>query len=80
MRALIFVVMREAGPARIDGKGPHQPEATDHAAFMATLADEDVVLIAGPLAESEHGRTRGLLAGMRLVRRRSTTISPIISG
>jgi hypothetical protein len=77
---LIFVVMREAGPARIDEKGPDQPEATDHAAFMATLADEDVVLIAGPLAESEHGRTRGLLAGMRLVRRRSTTISPIISG
>lgn len=33
----------------------------DHAAFMNTLADEGVVLFAGPLADGEHDRIRVLL-------------------
>jgi uncharacterized protein YciI len=57
-----FAVIREAGPAWIDGQGAfEQPEVNDHAAFMNALADEGLVLFAGPLAASEHGRIRVLL-------------------
>jgi uncharacterized protein YciI len=57
-----FVVTREAGPAWIDGKNTfEQPAVTEHAAYMNALADEGVVLFAGPLAGSEHGRIRVLL-------------------
>jgi len=58
----LFAVTREAGPAWIDGKGAfEQPGASDHAAFMNTLANEGLVLFAGPLAGSEQGRIRVLL-------------------
>jgi uncharacterized protein len=58
----LFAVIREAGPAWTDGKGAfEQPRASDHAAFMAGLADEGLVLLAGPLAGSEAGRIRVLL-------------------
>jgi len=57
-----FVVTREAGPAWIDGKHTfEQPAVTEHGAYMNALADEGVVLFAGPLAGSEHGRIRVLL-------------------
>lgn len=57
-----FAVIRDAGPAWTDGKGAfEQPSVEDHAAFMNALADEGVVLFAGPLAGSEHGRIRALV-------------------
>ena len=58
----LYAVTREAGPSWIDGKGAfEQPEVNDHAAFMNRLADEGLVLFAGPLAGSEHDRIRVLL-------------------
>jgi uncharacterized protein YciI len=58
----LFAVIREAGPGWTDGKGAFdQPAANDHAVFMAGLADEGLVLVAGPLAGSEAGRIRVLL-------------------
>jgi len=57
-----FAVIRDAGPTWTDGKGAfEQPGVDDHAAFMIALADEGIVLFAGPLAGSEHGRIRALL-------------------
>ena len=57
-----FAVIRDAGPAWTDGKGAfEQPGVDAHAAFMNDLADEGIVLFAGPLAGSEHGRIRALL-------------------
>jgi uncharacterized protein YciI len=57
-----FMVIREAGPGWTDGKGAFdQPRADEHAAFMNALTDEGIVLCAGPLAGSEHGRIRVLL-------------------
>jgi uncharacterized protein YciI len=57
-----FAVIRDAGPAWTEGKGAfEQPGADAHAAFMNALADEGIVLFAGPLAGSEHGRIRVLL-------------------
>jgi uncharacterized protein YciI len=57
-----FAVIRDAGPAWTDGKGAvEQPSVDKHAAFMNALADEGIVLFAGPLAGSEHGRIRALL-------------------
>ena len=57
-----FAVIRDAGPAWTDGKGAfEQPDVDKHAAFMNALADEGIVLFAGPLAGSEHGRIRALL-------------------
>ena len=62
-----FAVIRDAGPAWTDGKGAfEQPGVDDHAAFMNALADEGIVLFAGPLAGSEHGRIRALLIHDRL--------------
>ena len=59
-----FAVNREAGPAWIDGQGAfEQPGMNDHTAFMNALADEGLVLFAGPLAGSERGRIRVLLIG-----------------
>ena len=56
-----FVVIREAGPGWTEGKSTfEQPGVTDHAAFMNALADEGIVLFAGPLAGSEQGRIRAL--------------------
>lgn len=57
-----YAVIREAGPAWTDGKGiTEQPGVSDHAAFMNALADQGFVVVAGPLAGSEHGRLRVLL-------------------
>jgi uncharacterized protein YciI len=57
-----FAVIREAGPAWADRKGiMEQPGVSDHAAFMNALGDEGLVLFAGPLAGTEHGRVRALL-------------------
>jgi uncharacterized protein YciI len=57
-----FAVIREAGPGWTNGKGTlEQPGAGDHATFMNTLAEEGLVLFAGPLAGTEHGRLRALL-------------------
>lgn len=57
-----FAVIRDAGPEWTEGKGAfEQPGVDDHAAFMNTLVDEGIVLFAGPLAGSEHGRIRALL-------------------
>ena len=58
----LFAVIREAGPGWTDGKGAfEQPSMDEHAAFMNGLADEGLVLFAGPLAGSEAGRIRVLL-------------------
>ena len=55
----LFAVTRHAGPAWIDAKGAfEQPGVNDHAAFMNDLADEGLVLFAGPVAGSEAGRIR----------------------
>src|SRR5262245_19520723 len=57
-----FAVTRNAGPAWADGKGAFdQPGAGDHAAFMNALAVDGLILFAGPLGGSEHGRLRVLL-------------------
>ena len=57
-----FAVIRDAGPAWTEGKGAFdQPGVNDHAAFMNALADEGIVLFAGPLAGSERGRIRALV-------------------
>jgi uncharacterized protein YciI len=58
----LFAVHREAGPSWIEGKGAFdQPGGTDHAAFMNDLADDGLLLFAGPLAGTENGRIRVLL-------------------
>jgi uncharacterized protein YciI len=57
-----FAVTREAGPGWTDVKRTMgQPGVGDHTAFMNALADEGLVLFAGPLAGTEHGRLRALL-------------------
>jgi uncharacterized protein YciI len=56
-----FAVIREAGPAWRDGGIAAQPALDDHAGFMNGLADDGLVLFAGPLAGSEHDRLRALL-------------------
>jgi uncharacterized protein YciI len=57
-----FAVIRDAGPAWTEGKGAfEQAGVEDHAAFINTLADEGIVLFAGPLAGTEQGRIRALL-------------------
>jgi uncharacterized protein YciI len=58
----LYAVTREAGPSWTDGKGAfEQPEVNDHASYMNQLANEGVVLFAGPLAGSEQDRIRVLL-------------------
>jgi uncharacterized protein YciI len=58
----LFAVTREAGPSWIDGKGAfEQPAVNDHAAFMSRLADDGLVLFAGPLAGTDQDRIRVLL-------------------
>ena len=52
----------------------------DHAAFMNALADEGIVLFAGPLAGSEHGRIRVLLIADAATRPTSTAASPTTPG
>jgi uncharacterized protein YciI len=58
----LFAVHREAGPAWAEDQGAFgQPGVNDHAAFMNGLAEEGLVLAAGPLAGTESARIRVLL-------------------
>jgi uncharacterized protein len=58
----LFAVHREAGPAWTEGKGAFdQPGVSDHAAFMNGLAEDGLILAAGPLAGTESGSIRVLL-------------------
>jgi uncharacterized protein YciI len=56
-----FAVTREAGPGWCEGGIFDQPAVNDHATFMNALADRGFLLLAGPLAGTEHGRVRVLL-------------------
>ncbi len=57
-----YAVIRDAGPAWTDGKGAFEQLGVEaHSAFMNVLAEEGVVLFAGPLAGSEQGRIHVLL-------------------
>jgi uncharacterized protein YciI len=56
-----FAVIRKAGPGWRDGGIYEQPGVDEHATFMNALADSGLVLFAGPLAGTEHGRVRVLL-------------------
>ena len=57
----LYAVIREAGPGFLDGGIAAQPDVSEHAAFMNALAEEGVVLFAGPLAGTEISRLRALL-------------------
>jgi SAM-dependent methyltransferase/uncharacterized protein YciI len=57
----LIALIREAGPAWREGGITDQSAISDHAAFMNGLAAEGLVLFAGPLAGTEHGRLRVLL-------------------
>ncbi len=57
----LYSVIREAGPGYLDGGIAAQPDVADHAAFMGALADQGLVLFAGPLAGTETGHLRALL-------------------
>jgi uncharacterized protein YciI len=57
----LYAVGREAGPGFLDGGIGAQPDVAEHAAFMNALAEQGVVLFAGPLAGTETGRLRALL-------------------
>ncbi len=69
----LYSVIREAGPGFLDGGIAAQPDVAEHAAFMNGLAEEGLVLLAGPLAGTEAGRLRALLimsaAGEDAIRR-----------
>jgi uncharacterized protein YciI len=57
-----FAVIREAGPGWTPGRSTlGQPGVNEHTAFMNRLAQRGVVLFAGPLGGTEHGRLRALL-------------------
>jgi acetyl esterase/lipase len=54
-----YAVIREAGPGWVDGNATmEQPGIQDHADFMKGLAEHGSLLLAGPLAGTEHGRIR----------------------
>jgi uncharacterized protein YciI len=57
----LYSVIREAGPGFIGGGSAAQPDVADHARFMNGLADDGLILFAGPLAGTETGRLRALL-------------------
>jgi uncharacterized protein YciI len=57
----VYSVIREAGPGFLDGGITAQPDVVDHAAFMNALAEQGLVVFAGPLAGTETGRLRALL-------------------
>jgi uncharacterized protein YciI len=56
-----YAVIREAGPGWAAGGIGAQAGVAEHAAYMNGLADEGIVLVAGPLAGSENARLRVLL-------------------
>jgi uncharacterized protein YciI len=58
----LFAVTREAGPGWTEGKGAFEQHAVNgHSVFMNELANQGLVLFAGPLAGTEHDRIRVLL-------------------
>jgi uncharacterized protein YciI len=57
----IFAVIRRAGPGWQDGGIDDQPAVDAHAAFVNALAQDGFLVLAGPLAGTEHGRLRVLL-------------------
>jgi len=57
----LFAVIREASLGWAAGGINDQPALDEHAQFMNGLAKKGVVLLAGPLAGTEHGRVRVLL-------------------
>ena len=57
----LYCVIRAAGAGFVDGGIAAQPDVADHAAFMNALAEEGLLLFAGPLAGTETGRLRALL-------------------
>jgi uncharacterized protein YciI len=79
-----FAVIRGAGPGWQDGGIEAQSAMGDHAAFMNALADQGLVLFAGPLAGTEGGRLRALLIinaqGEDEIRRRLAADPWTISG
>ena len=57
----LYSVIRARGASGfLDGGIAAPPDVADHAAFMNTLANEGMVLFAGPLAGTETGRLRAL--------------------
>ena len=74
-----FTVLREAGTTWRDGGIASQPAMDEHAAFMNALADEGLVLFAGPLAGTEAGLLHAQLiinAGNEAEIRRRLTDDP----
>jgi uncharacterized protein YciI len=57
----LYSVIREAGPGFLEGGIAAQPDVADHATFMNGLAEEGLILFAGPLAGTETGLLRVLL-------------------
>jgi uncharacterized protein YciI len=57
----LYSVIREAGPGFLEGGIAAQPDVADHATFMNGLAEEGLILFAGPLAGTETGPLRVLL-------------------
>ena len=58
----LFAVTRSAGTAWIEGRTAfEQPDAAAHNNYMHQLAEDGLVLFAGPLAGSEQDRIRVLL-------------------
>jgi hypothetical protein len=53
-----FAVIREAGPGWSDGGIYEQPAVGEHTAFLSALADAGFLVLAGPVAGTEHGRVR----------------------
>lgn len=56
-----YAVIRQAGPGWGDGGIADQGALAEHATFMNALADQGLVLFAGPLAGTQQGRLRVLL-------------------
>lgn len=75
-----YAVTREAGPAWTDGGINEQPRLGDHAAFMNTLADDGVLLFAGPLAGTEQGHSACCSSSTPTAKPTSTTTSPTTHG
>jgi len=56
-----YAMTREAGTAWAEGAIAGQYAISEHHGFMSALAEEQFVLLAGPLAGTEQGRLRVLL-------------------
>jgi len=56
-----FALIRGAGPTGATAGIAAQPAVDDHAGFMNALAEEQFVLLASPVADTDRGRLRVLL-------------------